>query len=97
MTTDNFCFYLQNRLIQTGQAGCQGYSDAVPVPLVFPEHSIRLELVDLDAETSHLRPELGPPDPDGVRVRSPSNVEPVRKILSESVGAFRRKPFHRAG
>jgi hypothetical protein len=27
MTTDNFCFYLQNRLIQTGQAGGQWYSD----------------------------------------------------------------------
>ena len=27
MTTDNFCFYLQNRLIQTGQTGGQQYSD----------------------------------------------------------------------
>ncbi len=27
MTTDNFCFYLQNRLIQTSQAGGQWYSD----------------------------------------------------------------------
>ncbi len=27
MTTDNFCFYLQNRLIQTSQAGGQQYSD----------------------------------------------------------------------
>ncbi len=25
--TDNFCFYLQNRLIQTGQTGGQWYSD----------------------------------------------------------------------
>ncbi len=65
--------------------------------LLYSLNTIRLELVDLDAETSHLRPELGPPDPDGVRVRSPSNAEPVRKILSESVGAFRRKPLHRAG
>ncbi len=30
MTTDNFCFYLQNRLIQTGQTGGQQYSDASP-------------------------------------------------------------------
>jgi hypothetical protein len=35
MTTDNFCFYLQNRLIQTSQTGGQRYSDAPP-PLVFP-------------------------------------------------------------
>jgi len=27
MTTDNFCFYLQNRIIQTSQRGGQQYSD----------------------------------------------------------------------
>ncbi len=27
MTIDNFCFYLQNRLIRTGQTGGQLYSD----------------------------------------------------------------------
>ncbi len=27
MTTDNFCVYLQNRLIQTSQTGGQQYSD----------------------------------------------------------------------
>jgi hypothetical protein len=30
MTTDNFCFYLQNRLNQTGQTGGQRYSDTSP-------------------------------------------------------------------
>jgi hypothetical protein len=30
MTTDNFGFYLQNRLIQTSQAGGQWYSDTAP-------------------------------------------------------------------
>jgi len=30
MTTDNFCFYLQNRLIQTSQSGGQWYSDTSP-------------------------------------------------------------------
>ncbi len=34
MTTDNFCIYMQNRLIQTSQTGGQRYSDASP--LVFP-------------------------------------------------------------
>ncbi len=34
MTTDNFCFYLQNRLIQTSHSGCQWYSNTSP--LVFP-------------------------------------------------------------
>ncbi len=30
MTIDNFCFYLQNRLIQTSQTGGQQYSDTSP-------------------------------------------------------------------
>jgi hypothetical protein len=30
MATDNFCFYLQNRLIQTSQTGGQWYSDTFP-------------------------------------------------------------------
>ncbi len=30
MTTDNFCFYLQNRLIQTSQTGGQQYIDTFP-------------------------------------------------------------------
>jgi hypothetical protein len=30
MTTDNLCFYLQNRLIHTSQTGGQWYSDTSP-------------------------------------------------------------------
>ncbi len=30
MTPDNFCFYLQNRLIQTSQSGGQQYSGTSP-------------------------------------------------------------------
>ncbi len=30
MTTDNFCFYFQNRLIQTSRTGGQQYSDTSP-------------------------------------------------------------------
>ncbi len=30
MTTDNFCIYLENRLIQTSQIGGQWYSDTSP-------------------------------------------------------------------
>jgi len=38
MTTDNFCFHLQNRLIKTGQTGGQQYSDTSPfsVPCLKP-------------------------------------------------------------
>jgi hypothetical protein len=30
MTTDNICFYLQNRLIQTSKTGGQQYSNTFP-------------------------------------------------------------------
>jgi len=41
MTTDNFCFYLQNSLIQTCQTGGQWYINTRP--LVFPAlaHGVR--------------------------------------------------------
>jgi hypothetical protein len=35
MTTDNFCFNLQNRLIQTNKTGGQQYSDT-PTPFSIP-------------------------------------------------------------
>jgi hypothetical protein len=37
MTTDNFCFYLQNRLIQTSQTGGQLYSDTSPFSIPWLE------------------------------------------------------------
>ena len=33
MTTENFYFYLQNRLIQTSQTGGQQYSDTSPISI----------------------------------------------------------------
>jgi hypothetical protein len=39
MTTDNFCFYLQNRLIQTSQKGGQQYSDTSPFSIPLPDPS----------------------------------------------------------
>jgi len=35
MTTDNFCFYLQNSLIQTSQTGGQWYSDTSPFSITW--------------------------------------------------------------
>ncbi len=37
MTTDSFCFYLPNRLIQTSQTGGQRYSDTSPFSIPWPE------------------------------------------------------------
>ncbi len=41
-TTDNFCFYLQNRLIQMSQKGGQQYSDTSS--LVFPDQGMLLAM-----------------------------------------------------
>jgi hypothetical protein len=49
MTTDNFCFYLQNRVIQTSQTGGQRYSDTSPVSIPWLECS---------SLTSFLQPRL---------------------------------------
>jgi len=38
MTTDNFCIYLQNRLIQTSQTGGQLYSDTSPFSIPWIIH-----------------------------------------------------------
>jgi hypothetical protein len=37
MTTDNFCFYLPNRLIQTSQTGGQWYTDTSPFSIPWIE------------------------------------------------------------
>ncbi len=42
MCTDNFCFYLQNRLIQTSQTGGQRYSDTSPISILWLDHYIPL-------------------------------------------------------
>jgi hypothetical protein len=39
MTTDNFCFYFQNRLIQTSQTGGQRYSDTSPFSIPWREQT----------------------------------------------------------
>jgi hypothetical protein len=44
MTNDNFCLYLQNRLIQTSQTGGQWYRDTSP--LVFPCNTILKSFVN---------------------------------------------------
>jgi hypothetical protein len=49
MTTDNFCFYLQNRLFQTSQTGGQRYSDTSPFSIPWLGSQIfRLEKCNMD-------------------------------------------------
>ncbi len=40
MTADNFCFYIQNKLIQTSQAGGQWYSDYSPFSIPCTQHNV---------------------------------------------------------
>jgi hypothetical protein len=40
MTTDNFCFYLQNRPILTGQTGGQQYSDTSPFNIPWLQYGL---------------------------------------------------------
>jgi hypothetical protein len=46
MTTEIFCFYWQNRLIQTGQTGGQQYSDTFlfSIPWLDPKESLQPSL-----------------------------------------------------
>jgi hypothetical protein len=45
MTTDNFCVYLQNRLIQTSQTGGQWYSDTSPFSIPWFVVHLHVEVV----------------------------------------------------
>jgi hypothetical protein len=56
MTTDIFCFYFQNRLIQTSQTGGQRHSDTSPFPLVRVLHENRLEGIARDKHSSFMGP-----------------------------------------
>ncbi len=51
MTTDNICFYLQNRLIQTSQTGGQWYSDTPPFSIPWFVNSGRKKFCIVDTRT----------------------------------------------
>jgi hypothetical protein len=52
MTTDNICFYLQNRLIQTSQTGGLWYSDTSPfsIPCLRPQQGKLLQAMSQGAQ-----------------------------------------------
>jgi hypothetical protein len=69
MTTDNFCFSLQNRLIQTGQTGGQWYSDTSPfsIPCFYPrlifagnENTLQLIMITITAVNFFIIQASGP-------------------------------------
>jgi hypothetical protein len=53
MTADNFCFYLQNRLIQTCQTGGQLYNDTSPFSIPWLSCPVSV-LIFVSSEASHL-------------------------------------------
>jgi hypothetical protein len=67
MTTDNFCFYLQNRLIQTSQTGGQRYSDTSPFSIPW---------------SKLLKPGFEPPNL-GLLEDCSANCDTVARLLSE--------------
>ncbi len=81
MTTDNFCFYLQNSLIQTSQTGGQWYSDTSPfsIPcLGLPFLGVRYCDADLNF-ISQLNVLKAPPYPkNGRKIILRSFMNPVQ-------------------
>jgi len=71
MTTDNFCFYLQYRLIQTSQTGGQLHSDTSP--LVFPDLSNDFRAYDFSSLTQ-VSLNLDCPVQDYTRITKVKNV-----------------------
>jgi hypothetical protein len=55
MTTDNFCFYLQNRLIQASQTGGQWYNDTSPFSIPWLQHLLFLVIISLQAPAALAR------------------------------------------
>jgi hypothetical protein len=56
MTTDNFCLYLQNRLIQTSQTGGQQYRDTFPFSIPWVECLSGKFLLDHNQEEHFMVP-----------------------------------------
>ncbi len=54
MTTNNFCFYFQNRLIQTSQTGGQWYSDTSPFSIPWFKFQIRKNISDELPDGPHM-------------------------------------------
>jgi hypothetical protein len=61
MTTANFCFYLQDRLIQTSQTGGQQYSDTSPFSIPWENaHRMKKRTAKLHREIGHVNTPLDP-------------------------------------
>ena len=67
MTTNIFCFYLQNRLIQTSQTGGQWYNDTSP--LVFPGLSVIFNSPAVwETHSRQGTPQLHPPEVNVIKL-----------------------------
>jgi hypothetical protein len=67
MTTDKFCFYLQNRLIQTSQTGGQWYND-IP-SLVFSGLSVIFNSPAVwETHSRQGTPQLHPPEVNVIKL-----------------------------
>jgi hypothetical protein len=76
MTTHNFCFYLQNRLIQTSQTGGQWYSDTSPFSIPCSTFQSWFIWVRRCRRSTTMAPDGRPGSPSATTARR--EAEPVR-------------------
>jgi hypothetical protein len=86
MTTDNFCFYLQNRLIQTSQTGGQQYSDTSPFSIPWPMTSKKSPTRATDNEKE---PKLILNHP-----KQSGKAQPAQLIMNKEPKLFLNHPKH---
>jgi hypothetical protein len=91
MATDNFCFYLQNRLIQTSQTGGQWYSDTSPFSIPWTDTNLYCLFIS-DEENSLITLTPGLPDSvDSLLVakRRPEKLRhPCNIVIEFNQGSF---------
>ncbi len=76
MTIDNFCFYLQNRLIQTSQTGGQWYNDTSPLSIPCSNSMTDLCSQPRPAQPSPAQPSPAQPSPAQPSPAQPSPAQP---------------------
>jgi hypothetical protein len=94
MTTDDFCFYLQNRLIQTSQTGGQQYSDTFPfsIPWLMPRRN-KLDCLPLASNSSQFYSFRV--QPEKIKVPHSKGMQAPFTLLKFLIGTNKRSSLFR--